>query len=112
VVFGRVGALVDDGAQVHQAPRSSSGTGGGGIEGGFLPTALSAVVALGWIEIWSLHRSRLAQGFFKATIWLFCTCSHIQDCLVFCFPGLHIFKLSFPNNNLGLIKKKTKQESV
>jgi hypothetical protein len=43
---------------------------------------------------------------------LFCTCSHIQDCLVFCFPGLHIFKLSFPNNNLGLIKKKTKQESV
>ena len=57
VVLGRVGILVGDGSQVHQAPSSRSETGREGY-GGFLPTALNAVSLLGWIGIWSLHGSR------------------------------------------------------
>ena len=30
--------------------------------GAFLPTALSAVVPLGWVGIWSLHGSRATRG--------------------------------------------------
>ena len=53
VIFGRVG----DGSRVYQAPKSKVWD-LGVFEGGFLPTALSAVGPLGWIRIWCLHWSR------------------------------------------------------